>query len=264
MIDAAARIEPGATIGRDASIGPYCIVGPNAVVAEGCRLVAHVHVTGHTTIGPRTVVYPFSSLGTPPQSVHYHGEPTRLSIGADCDIRESVTMNIGTSARGETSVGDRCFIMAGSHVAHDCIVGSNVIFANNAALGGHCEVGDFVFLGGQCAVHQFTRIGESAMIAGMSGVRGDVIPFALVSGYPARLDGVNVVGMKRRGFARESMHAIRRATRILFDAAEGTLAQRLERVESQFRDCEPVQKIVAFLRAAGQRPLCWPRHRDQD
>ena len=248
--------------GATFSIGPYCIIGGDVEIADECKLVAHVHLTGRTTIGTRTVVYPFASLGTPPQSVHYHGEPTRLTIGADCTIRESVTINIGTVAHGVTVVGDRCFLMVGSHVAHDCIVGNNVTFANGAALGGHCEVGDFVFFGGQAAVHQFTRIGESAMIGGLSAVRGDVVPFALVSGYPARIDGVNVVGMKRRGFARETMHALRRATRILFDADKGSLAERLDKVETQFAECDAVRKIVAFLRAGGhQRPLCWPRDR---
>jgi UDP-N-acetylglucosamine acyltransferase len=261
MIDATARIDPHARIGRDVSIGPYCIVGGDVEIADGCKLVAHVHVTGRTTIGARTVVYPFASLGTPPQSVHYHGEPTRLTIGADCDLREGVTMNIGTVARGVTVVGDRCFLMTGSHVAHDCIVGNNVTFANSAVLGGHCEVGDFVFLGGLAAVHQFTRIGESAIIGGVTAVRGDVVPFALVSGYPARIDGVNVVGMKRRGFPRETMHALRRATRMVFDADEGAFAERLDKVEARFADCDPVRKIVAFLRQSGQRPLCWPRDR---
>jgi UDP-N-acetylglucosamine acyltransferase len=261
MIDATARVDPQASIGRNVSVGPYCIVGPHVEISDGCTLHAHVHVTGRTRIGARTVIYPFVSLGTPPQSVHYHGEPTRLEIGADCDIREGVTINIGTVAKGVTTVGDRCFLMAGSHVAHDCIVGSSVTFANGASLGGHCEVGDFVFFGGQCAVHQFTRIGESAMIGGLSGVRGDIVPFGLVSGYPARLDGVNVVGMRRRGFTRETMHALRRATRMLFDANEGPFGERLDKVAARFADSGPVGKVVAFLRAGGQRPLCWPRDR---
>src|SRR5438067_1726300 len=130
-IDPTARVEAGAVIGRNSSIGPYCVVGPNVSIADDCRLVAHVHVTGHTTIGPRTVIYPFASLGTPPQSVRYRGGPTRLVVGAECDIRESVTMNIGTEDdRGETTVGDGCFLMAGAHVGHDCQVGTNVVFAN--------------------------------------------------------------------------------------------------------------------------------------
>jgi UDP-N-acetylglucosamine acyltransferase len=260
MIDPTARVDSGATIGENVSIGPYCIVGADVVIGEGCRLVAHVHVTGHTTLGPRTVVYPFASLGTPPQSVHYHGEPTRLEIGADCDIREGVIVNIATTARGVTSVGDTCFLMGNSHVAHDCVVGNNVTFAQGATLGGHCEVGDFVFLGGLSAVHQFTRLGESAMIGGVSGVRGDVIPFGLANGDMAHLDGVNVVGMKRRGFTRESIHAVRRVARMLFDRGQGAMPDRIAAVEAEFGNCEPVQKIVAFMREAGERPLCWPRN----
>ena len=262
MIDPTARVDSAAVIGHDVSIGPYCVIGPHVVIGDGCKLVAHVHVTGRTHIGPRTVIYPFASLGTPPQSVHYHGEPTRLVIGADCEIREGVTMNIATTARGETTVGDRCFLMANSHVAHDCIVGNNVTFAQGATLGGHCEVGDLVFLGGLCAVHQFTRLGESAMIGGVSGVRGDVIPFGLANGDVAHLDGVNVVGMKRRGFSRQWLHAVRSASRMLFDPSCGAMPERLSALETQFADCEPVQKIVAFMRAAGERPICWPRSRN--
>src|SRR5262249_22505801 len=134
-IDATARVAPGAVIGTDVSIGPYCVIGPNAVIGDGCRLVAHVHITVHTTIGPRTVIYPFASLGTPPQSTRYRGGPTRLTIGADCDLRESVTMNLGTEdGGGITTVGDRGFFMANSHVGHDCHVGNDVVFANCATL----------------------------------------------------------------------------------------------------------------------------------
>ena len=260
MIDPTARVDPDATIGQDVAIGAYCVIGPHVHIGDGCRLVAHVHITGHTTIGPRTVIYPYASLGTPPQSVHYHGEPTRLDIGAECDIREGVIINIATTARGTTTVGDRCFLMGSSHVAHDCVVGNDVTFAQSATLGGHCEVGDFVFLGGLSAVHQFTRLGESAMIGGVTGVRGDVMPFGLANGDMAHLDGVNVVGMKRRGFTREWIHAVRRTARMLFDREQGTMPERVAAIEAQFPDCEPVQKIAAFMRGAGDRPLCWPRN----
>ena len=176
-IDPTARIESGAVIGPEASIGPYCVIGPNVTIGEGCRLLAHVHVTGHTTIGPRTVIHPFASLGTSPQSVKYRGGPTRLVVGAACDIREHVTMNLGTEdAGGLTTVGDRGFFMVGSHVGHDCHVGDDVIMANNAVLGGHVVLGDKVVLGGGAAIHQFVRIGESAMISGVTGVGADVIP----------------------------------------------------------------------------------------
>src|ERR1700704_2582699 len=194
VIDPTARIENGAMIGAGTTIGPYCIVGPDVAIGEGCRLIAHVHVTGHTTIGARTVIYPFASLGTPPQSVKYRGGPTQLIIGADCQIRESVTMNVGTEdGAGVTEVGDRGFFMAYSHVGHDCQVGHDVTFANAATLGGHCTIGDHVFLGGLSAVHQFTRVGAYAMIAGVCGVRGDVIPFAVAAGAYARLSGINVI-----------------------------------------------------------------------
>src|SRR5439155_19167199 len=166
-IHASAVVDGGADIAPDVAVGPYCVIGPHVVIAPGCRLVAHVHVTGHTAIGARTVIYPFASLGTPPQSVKYRGGPTRLVVGADCDIREGVTVNIGTEDdRGITEVGDRCFLMVGAHVAHDCKVGNDVIFANNVVLGGHVTIGDFAVFGGQAAVRQFVRVGEGAMVVG--------------------------------------------------------------------------------------------------
>ena len=182
-IDASARIEAGAQIGHDVSIGPYCTIGPHVTVGDGCRLLAHVNLTGHTSIGARTVIHPFASLGSPPQSVHYHGGATRLVVGADCDIRENVTMNTGTEdGGGITEVGDRCFLMVGAHVAHDCKVGSNVTFSNNVLLAGHVTVGDHVLFGGGAAVRQFVRIGEGALIVGLSGARADVIPWGAVHG----------------------------------------------------------------------------------
>ena len=172
MIDPTARIEATAAIGLGVTVGPYCTIGPHVTVGDGCRLIAHVHLTGHTTIGARTVIHPFASLGSPPQSVHYRGGPTRLVVGADCDIREHVTMNTGTEdGGGVTQVGDRCFLMVGSHVGHDCHVGNNVVFANNILLAGHVTVGDHVVFGGGVAVRQFVRIGEGAMLVGLSGAR---------------------------------------------------------------------------------------------
>jgi len=253
-IDPTARIERGAQIGQDVSIGPYCVVGPHVSIADGCRLVAHVHVTGHTAIGPRTVIYPFASLGTPPQSVKYRGGPTRLVIGADCDLREGVTVNTGTEDdRGVTEVGDRCFMMVGSHVGHDCRVGSDVTFANNVVLGGHVSIGDFVMLGGQAAVRQFVRIGEGAMVVGLSGVRADVIPFGLVQGPLADLIGLNVVGMRRRGASKADIHRLRQVYEALFFGA-GTFRERLDKVAASDRGPPLVDKVIAFIRA-GSRPL---------
>lgn len=219
-IDPTTQIADGARLADDVEIGPYCVVGPQVELRAGVRLVSHVNVTGVTVVGERTVVAPFASLGTPPQSVKYRGGPTRLVVGADCDIRESVTMNTGTEDdRGVTEVGDHCLLMVGSHVGHDCKVGNNVTFANNVVLGGHVTVGDFVNFGGMVAVRQFVRIGEGAMIVGMSGVRADVIPWGLAFGHLADLVGLNIIGMKRRGISRSEIHALRGAYEALFFGA---------------------------------------------
>lgn len=262
MIDPTARIDPGAVIGQGVSIGPYCVVGPNAVIGDGCRLIAHVHVAGHTTIGERTVIYPFASLGAPPQSIKYKGGPTRLVIGSDCDIREGVTMNTGTEdGGGLTVVGDRCFCMVGSHVGHDCRVGNDVTFANNAVLGGHVSVGDRAFLGGQAAVHQFARIGEGAMIGGLSGITRDVIPFGFAFGPKAELVGLNIVGLKRRGAERTDIHRLRQCYRALF-FGEGEFRERLAAAAASYGADPLCAKIISFLRASGARPPMMPPRRD--
>ncbi len=256
-----ACVDPAAQIADDAEIGPFCVVGPNVTIASGCRLISHVHVTGHTSIGARTVIYSHCSLGGPPQSVSYRGEPTRLVIGDDCDLREGVTMNRGTEAGGGvTTVGDRGFYMANAHVGHDCHVGNEVVFANSATLGGHCRIGDQVFIGGLSAVLQFSRIGAHAMIGGITGVRSDVIPFGMANGQIARLSGINVVGMRRRKFARESVVAARAAYRRLFlDAAP--MMERIAMVDAEFGGDPAVAQIVAFAREDTKRPLCRPGRR---
>jgi UDP-N-acetylglucosamine acyltransferase len=254
MIDASARIEAGATIGQNVSIGPYCTIGPHVTVGDDCRLHAHVNLTGHTTVGARTVIHPFASLGSPPQSVKYRGGPTRLVVGADCDIREGVTLNTGTEDdRGVTQVGDRCFLMVGAHVAHDCLVGNNVVFANNVVLGGHVTVGNNVMFGGGVAVRQFVRIGEGAMIVGLSGVRADLIPWGMAHGPLAHLIGLNVVGMRRSGVSKAEILLVRRAYEALF-FGEGEFRARLDQVEREYGGDARVRKIIDFIRA-GKRPL---------
>jgi UDP-N-acetylglucosamine acyltransferase len=253
-IDPTARIEPGAVIGENVTIGPYCVIGPHVQIGDRCKLIAHVHIAGHTTIGPRSVLYPFASLGTPPQSIKYRGGPTRLVIGADCDIREGVTVNTGTEDdRGVTEIGDRCWLMVGSHVGHDCKVGNDVIFANNVVLGGHVTVGDFAVFGGQAAVRQFVRIGEGAMVVGLSGVRADVIPFGLVQGPLAHLIGLNVVGMRRRGATKADIHRLRKAYEMMF-FGRGTFRERLDQVAAENGADPLVAKVIAFIRS-GSRPL---------
>ncbi len=257
-IDPTARVAAGARIGDGVEIGPYCLVGPQVKLERGVRLLAHVNITGVTTIGEGTIVYPFSSLGTPPQSVHYRGGATRLVIGAHCELRESVTMNTGTEdGGGVTRVGERCLFMVGSHIGHDCQVGIEVNLANNVVLGGHVSVGDYTFMGGHVAIHQYVRIGEGVMMAGMSAARDDIIPFGFALGQTGALVGLNIVGLRRRGVTRAEMHRLRRAYRSLF-FVEGRIADRIEAVEREFADDPLIGKIIAFIRAGGKRPLMRP------
>jgi len=253
-----ACVDASAQIADDAEIGPYCVIGPQVEIGGAVRLTAHVHVTGVTAIGARTVVYPFASLGGPPQSVHYRGGSTRLSIGADCDIRQGVTMNIGTEdGGGVTTVGNKGFFMVNAHVAHDCHVGNNVTFANNAVLGGHVTIGDYAFLGGQAAIHQFVRVGEGAMIGGVTGVRRDIIPFGFALGHIAELIGLNIVGLKRRGCSRDDLRQLRRFYRAVF-LSQGVLAEKLEHAAAQFAGDQLIAKIVDFIRQGSSRHFTLP------
>ena len=216
MIDPSARIEAGATIGKDVAIGPYCTVGAQVSIGDGCRLIAHVNLTGHTTIGPRTIIHPFASLGSPPQSLSYRGGPTRLVVGADCDIRENVTMSTGTEdGRGVTEVGATCLVMVGSTSLMTARLAITWSSPTIYCLPGtdHWRSRRF---GGGVAVRQFVRIGEGAMIVGLSGVRADVIPFGMAHGPLADLIGLNVVGMRRRGLSKADVQRVRSAYQALF------------------------------------------------
>jgi len=257
-------VDPAAQLGANVVIGPFCTVGPHAVLGDGVELISHAAVAGRTTIGARSKVFPFASIGHQPQDLKFHGEPSTLEIGADCLIREGVTMNPGTEGGGMvTKVGDRCTFLANAHVAHDCIVGNDVIFSNNVMLAGHCSVGDFAIIGGGAAVHQFCRIGSHAFIGGMSAVENDVIPYGIAIGNRAHLAGLNIVGLKRRGFDRDVIHAIRRAYRLLF-ADEGTLQERMDDVENEFSAHATVHEIIDFIRQGGNRSVCTPRDTHHD
>jgi UDP-N-acetylglucosamine acyltransferase len=254
-----AIVEPGARLADTVSIGPYCVVGGEVQIDDDVRLISHVVVSGRTRIGARTRIFPFASIGHEPQDLKYRGEKSELLIGEDNVIREHVTMNPGTTGGGMvTRVGNRCLFMVGVHVAHDCQVGDHVIMANNATLAGHVRLGDYAFLGGLSAVHQFVRIGQHAMVGGMSGVEHDVIPYGLVMGDRARLSGLNIRGMQRRGFEREDMQAVRNAYQMLF-ADKGTLSERVDDIAALYKDVGPVRDIVEFLRAASNRAICQPK-----
>lgn len=256
-----AHVADGARLAEGVEIGPWCVVGPDVKLGAGVRLTSNVVIEGDTEVGEECRIHPFAVLGGPPQHLAHKGEKTRLVIGPRNTIREHVTMNTGTMAGGGlTRVGGDGLFMAGSHVAHDCVVGDHVVFANNATIGGHVTVGDYVFLGGLSAVHQFTRVGRYSFIGGLAPVTKDVIPYSLV-GNDASLEGMNLVGLKRRGFPRETINDLRTAFRLLF-APEGTFQERLEDVARVFSGSAEVMEIVSFIRADGNRPLCMPRLRD--
>ena len=254
-----AIVDGGALIGDDVEIGPYCIVAASVTLGARTRLISHAVIDGHTEIGEDCVVHPFALLGAPPQHAGHKGEPTRLVIGARNVIREHVTMHCGTAmGRTVTTVGSDGFFMAGSHIGHDCIVGDHVTMANTATLGGHVSVADHVIIGGLAAAHQYTRIGRHAFVGGMAGVNHDVIPFGNVWGNHAHLEGLNLVGLKRRGFPRDAINTLRAAYRMLF-AEEGTFQERLEDTACAYARSAEVMEILAFIRADASRPLTTPQ-----
>jgi UDP-N-acetylglucosamine acyltransferase len=258
-IHATAIVAEGAELGTGVAVGPYCCIGPEVRLGEGVELSSHVVVEGRTEVGAGTRIFPFAAIGHRPQDLKYRGERSRLVIGRNTVIREYVTMHPGTEGgEMETRIGDDCLFMVGAHVAHDCRIGDHVILVNNATLGGHVQIDDHAILGGLSAVHQFARIGKHAMVGGMSGVEGDVIPYGSVVGNRANLTGLNVVGLKRRGFSREVIHDLRKAYRLLF-AEEGTMAERLDDVAEEFGRVEPVMDIVNFIRSDSTRAICQPK-----
>ncbi|MEM7774043.1 MAG: acyl-ACP--UDP-N-acetylglucosamine O-acyltransferase [Pseudomonadota bacterium] len=259
IIHPTAIVGDGAQIGVDCKIGPYCVVGDEVEIGAGSELISHVAIAGITKVGPGAQIYPFASVGHAPQDLKYDGERSTLTIGANCRIREGVTLNPGTTGGGmQTVVGDDCTFLANSHVGHDCHVGDNVVFSNNVMLAGHCTIGDYAIIGGGAAVIQFARVGAHAFVGGMSGLENDLIPYGMALGNRAYLSGLNIIGLQRRGFSRDAIHDLRRAYRLLF-AAEGTLKERVDDVAEEFSSHDIVQEIIAFMRAPGKRSLCTPR-----
>lgn len=257
-IHPSAVVDSGARLGDGVRIGPFCVVGPDVVLGDGVELVSHVSVMGATTLGVGCKIYPHAALGGDPQNLKHKGGRTTLIVGANTVIRESVSIHVGSdTSRGATAVGDNCFIMAYSHVAHDCIVGNNVTMANSATLAGHCEIGDNVTIGGLTAVLQFVRVGNNAFLAGMSAISGDVIPFGMAQGNLADLRGLNVIGMRRAGMTKADIQAVRQAYKLIFDRST-PMADNLERARSEFAQSALAMSIVDFMTARGKRYFVTP------
>jgi UDP-N-acetylglucosamine acyltransferase len=250
-----AIVAHGAELGPGVEIGPFCAVGPHVVIEAGAKLLSHVVVEGHTRIGEDAQLFPFCTVGLAPQDLKYKDEPTRCEIGARTLVREHCTIHRGTATGvGVTHVGDDCMLMAVVHVAHDCTLGNNVIVANNVVMGGHVTIGDHAVVGGAAAIHQFVRIGRAAMIGGVSGVEGDVIPFGSVIGNRARLAALNVIGLRRRGFDKASIQRLHIAFKALY-SKEGVFAQRLEATRAKLGDDPLVAEVLAFIDAPSHRGL---------
>ena len=259
QIHPTAIVAPGAELAGDVVIGPYCVIGRDVRLGRRVSLRSHVVVDGRTTIGEGTRLFPFASIGLEPQDLKYRGEKSELVIGCNNTIREYVTMNPGTAGGGMvTRIGNDCLFMVGAHVAHDCQIGNHVVMANNATLAGHVVVEDYAVLGGLSAVHQFVRIGKHAMIGGMSGVERDVIPYGQVMGDRARLYGLNIIGMQRRGFSREDIQGLRNAYQFLF-STDGTFIDRVNETAERFSGIGPVDDIIEFIRADSSRAICQPK-----
>jgi UDP-N-acetylglucosamine acyltransferase len=259
QIHPTAIVATGAKILEGVSIGAYSVIGSDVVLKENVKIHSHVVIEGQTTIGAKTEVFPFAALGLAPQNTHLNKELSCLEIGESCIIREHVTMHIGTDSGGrKTTVGNHCYIMIGVHIGHDCHIGNYVTMANNATLGGHVTVGDYVFIGGLAAIHQRVRIGAYAMISGTAGVSDDVIPFGTIVAIRGKLGGLNIIGMKRRGFEREDIHALRNAYKLLVKNQAGTLGERLKQIHLTYGDSKTVQELLDFIEQDPDRPLCLP------
>ena len=250
QIHPTAVIHPGAELSPDVVVGPYAVIDDEVIISRGCRVHSHAHIAPYTTIGEGCEIYSYASVGTPPQDLKFDGRRTETIIGDNNVIREFVTINRASVGGDEvTRIGDNNLFMAYSHVAHDSIIGNNVIMANAATLAGHVTVHDHAILGGLCAVHQFVRIGTHAYIGGKTGVTKDIPPFMLVSGHRAKLYGLNTVGLKRKNFPHTVLKILKQCYRILF-LSERTLAEALEVAESQFGDVEEVKILVDFIRGS--------------
>ena len=257
MIHKTAIIDEKAKINEKVEIGPYTVIGPNVEINEGTKIQSHVSITGHTIIGKNNKIFPFASIGNEPQDLKYKGEKTKLIIGDGNTIREYTTINTGTIGGGEiTKIGNNSLLMIGVHIAHDCIIGNNVVIANSAAIAGHAEIGDEVIIGGNCGVQQFTRIGKMAMIGGMTGVSRDVIPYGVSIGNRNYLDGINIVGLRRRKVSNKDIINLTDAYKEIFKTE--SLNDNLSKLNGNFKDNIYVKEVIEFLNKDKKRPICTP------
>ena len=258
MIHKSSVIDSKAKILKNVKIGPFCYVGPNVILEDNVELVSNVHIEGNTKVGKGTRVFPFASIGTQPQDLKFKGEKNSLEIGENNLIREYVTINPGTAGdKSKTTIGNNCLFMISSHIAHDCIIGNNVIIANNVPLGGHVTIEDSVVIGGNSAVQQFTRIGRLAMIGGMTGVLKDVIPFGLSIGNRNYLEGLNLIGLRRKKYENQKIMGLSKAYKEIF--ASKNLHENLSKINGEHKGNELVNEVIAFLEKDKKRPICSPQ-----
>lgn len=259
-IHSTAIIDKNAIIGNNVTIGAYCNIGGEVVIGDNCILKSHVVVDGKTTIGNNNKIFSFAVIGQEPQDLKFHGEKSEILIGNNNSIREHVTIHPGTEADNMiTKVGNDNLFMVGVHIAHDCIVGNRCIFANNVGLAGHVKVSDFVVIGGFAAIHAKVRIGEGVMVGGMSGVEFDIMPFGLVMGNRASLDGLNIIGMKRRNIDREDIHNMRHFFEELFENKDISLLDRAKELSTKYKKSKLVSKVIDFFEGETKRQFCTPR-----
>lgn len=254
-----AIVEDGAQLGDDVSVGPYALIGPDVKLGNQVKVHGHVVIGGQTEIGDRTEIFPFASIGLQPQDLKFGGENTKLIIGTENTIREYVTMNPGTEQGGGiTTVGNNGLFMVSSHVAHDCVIGDNVILANSVAIAGHCQIGDYAIFGGLSCIHQFGRVGPHCFVGGASALERDLIPFGVAIGNRAVLAGLNLIGLKRRGFTRDDMRALRKTHEAVFQSAEGTLQERAAAVAAGGELNPHVKTLLDFILDDTSRAICTP------
>lgn len=258
LIHPSSVVDPAATLGEGVRIGPFCLIGPEVTLEERVEVKSHAVVTGWTSVGADTVIFPHATVGEVPQDLKFRGERTRLIVGARCRIREGATLNTGTEGGGGvTSVGDDCLLMTGAHVGHDAHLGNRVILANGVAIAGHCQIGDDVIIGGLSGIHQWVRIGHGAIIGALTMVTNDVIPFGLVQGPRGELDGLNLIGLKRRGMDRAAITALRHAYDELAKG-EGSFLERARRL-AETSDTAEVREMAAFILSASDRSFLTPK-----